>query len=50
MTTFGLRAWTGAIAFGLLVAWWPWLKPNGELWPQDPEEVARQRQQASRFE
>jgi hypothetical protein len=40
----------GAIAFGLLVAWWPWLKPNGVPWPQDPEEVERQRQQESRFE
>lgn len=48
--TFGLGAWMGAIAFGLLVAWWPWLKPNGVPWPQDPEAVEQQRQQESRFE
>jgi MFS family permease len=46
--TFGLGAWMGAIAFALLVAWWPWLKPNGVPWPQDPEEVERQHE--SRFE
>jgi MFS family permease len=46
--TFGLGAWMGAIAFGLLVAWWPWLKPNGVPWPQDPEAVERQPE--SRFE
>ena len=46
--TFGLGAWMGAIAFGLLVAWWPWLKPNGVPWPRDPEEVERQHE--SRFE
>jgi MFS family permease len=46
--TFGLGAWMGAIALGLLVAWWPWLKPNGVPWPQDPEEV--ERRQESRFE
>jgi MFS family permease len=48
--TFGLGTWTGAVAFGLLLAWWPWLKPNGVPWPQDPEEVEHQRRQESRFE
>jgi hypothetical protein len=46
--TFGLGAWMGATAFGLLVDWWPWLKPNGVPWPQDPEEV--EHRQESRFE
>jgi hypothetical protein len=46
--TFALGAWMGAIALGLLVAWWPWLKPNGVPWPQDPENI--ERQQESRFE
>lgn len=26
--TFGMGAWLGAIAFGLLIAWWPWLRAN----------------------
>lgn len=38
--TFGLGAWLGAIAFGLLLAWWPWLRKNGVPWPQDPAPLA----------
>lgn len=26
--TFAMGAWLGAISFGLLIAWWPWLRPN----------------------
>jgi MFS family permease len=26
--TFGLGAWLGAVALGLLIAWWPWLRTN----------------------
>jgi hypothetical protein len=25
--TFALGAWLGAISLGLLIAWWPWLRP-----------------------
>jgi MFS family permease len=31
--TFGLAAWLGAVAFCLLIAWWPWLKANPRPWP-----------------
>ena len=41
--TFGLGAWLGAIAFGLLLAWWPWLRTNGVPWPQDPALLERER-------
>lgn len=34
--TFGLGAWLGAIAFGMLIAWWPWLRQNPVPWPDDP--------------
>ncbi|HEX9067251.1 MAG TPA: MFS transporter, partial [Ktedonobacterales bacterium] len=34
--TFGLGALLGAIALGLLIAWWPWLRENPVPWPQDP--------------
>lgn len=31
---FGLGAWLGAVAFGLLCAWWPWLRAkNPAPWP-----------------
>ena len=33
--TFGLGAWLGAVALGLLIAWWPWLKSNPRPWPDD---------------
>jgi MFS family permease len=26
-STFALGAWLGAVALGLLIAWWPWLRP-----------------------
>jgi predicted MFS family arabinose efflux permease len=26
--TFGMGAWLGAVALGLLVAWWPWLRQS----------------------
>lgn len=34
--TFGLGAWLGAIALGMLIAWWPWLRHNPVPWPDDP--------------
>jgi MFS family permease len=33
--TFGLGAWLGAVALGLLVAWWPWLRRRPLAWPAD---------------
>lgn len=41
--TFGLGAWLGAIALGLLLAWWPWLRKNPVPWPQDPPPVKHDR-------
>lgn len=38
--TFALGAWLGAVALGLLIAWWPWLRPNPVPWPQDPPHPA----------
>jgi len=38
--TFALGAWLGAVALGLLVAWWPWLRPNPIPWPDDPPHAA----------
>jgi MFS family permease len=34
--TFALGAWLGAVSLGLLIAWWPWLRPNPIPWPEDP--------------
>jgi MFS family permease len=31
--TFGLGAWLGAVALGLLLAWWPWLRRSPAAWP-----------------
>jgi MFS family permease len=31
--TFALGAWLGAISFGLLLAWWSWLKRSPRPWP-----------------
>ncbi len=31
--TFAMGAWLGAISFGLLLAWWPWLKRSPRPWP-----------------
>lgn len=31
--TFAMGAWFGAIAFGLLLAWWPWLRRSPRPWP-----------------
>lgn len=39
--TFALGAWLGAIALGLLLAWWPWLRKNPVPWPQDPAPLER---------
>lgn len=39
--TFGLGAWLGAIALGLLLAWWPWLRKDPVPWPQDPAPLER---------
>jgi len=33
--TFALGAWLGAVALGLLVAWWPWLRRRPLAWPAD---------------
>lgn len=30
--TFAMGAWLGAISFGLLLAWWPWLKRAPRPW------------------
>jgi MFS family permease len=30
--TFAMGAWLGAISFGLLLAWWPWLKRSPLPW------------------
>lgn len=30
--TFAMGAWLGAIAFGLLLAWWPWLRRSPRPW------------------
>lgn len=30
-TTFGLGAWLGAVACGLLIAWWPWLRTEATV-------------------
>lgn len=38
--TFALGAWLGAVSLGLLVAWWPWLRPNPVPWPDDPPHAA----------
>jgi len=44
--TFGLGAWLGAVALGLLVAWWPWLRRQPLAWsanstsPRPPEVIA----------
>ncbi|HEX8033676.1 MAG TPA: MFS transporter [Ktedonobacterales bacterium] len=40
--TFGLGAWLGAIALGMLVAWWPWLRQNPIPWPDDPAPPKRE--------
>lgn len=34
--TFALGAWLGAIALGLLCAWWPWLRPQPVPWSENP--------------
>ena len=31
--TFAMGAWLGAISFGLLLAWWPWLRRSPRPWP-----------------
>jgi MFS family permease len=31
--TFALGAWLGAVAVGLLIAWWPWLRRTPLSWP-----------------
>lgn len=31
--TFAMGAWLGAISFGLLLAWWPWLRRSPQPWP-----------------
>jgi MFS family permease len=33
---FGMGALLGAIALGLLLAWWPWLRRTPVPWPEDP--------------
>jgi MFS family permease len=30
--TFAMGAWLGAISFGLLLAWWPWLRRSPRRW------------------
>jgi MFS family permease len=33
--TFAMGAWLGAISFGLLLAWWPWLRRSPRPFPDD---------------
>ncbi|HEX6818610.1 MAG TPA: hypothetical protein VF120_09565, partial [Ktedonobacterales bacterium] len=30
--TFAMGAWLAAVALGMLLAWWPWLRPNPLSW------------------
>jgi len=39
--TFAMGAWLGAISFGLLLAWWPWLRRSPRPWPVDVESRRR---------
>ena len=37
--TFAMGAWLGAISFGLLLAWWPWLRRSPRPWPDGDVET-----------
>ncbi|HEU5347556.1 MAG TPA: MFS transporter [Ktedonobacterales bacterium] len=39
--TFAMGAWLGAISFGLLLAWWPWLRRSPRPWPEAPQLIQR---------